>query len=287
MLKREMRLLRAKEFIKVIKGEDIEFRIKPYAIHVKEPVLIDGIKSKCSLNFTSLKFDSIEIKNSNFDGAINFSGLEGNHLSLCNSSVSSLSFLESTIASVTIESNSYIGELYLDKTSINDLQISKIKNFNNVHLGCQNNVMKADFNYIGIGNTELAPSSIYICPEQFGKIEINQICASAVEIGTFGKHAVLKADGVFTDDFKIKNCDNSKSQVVLKNIKPLSAKGSHLTIEDSVLDATVMDVAEMKKFGELSVENSQVGSLTAAMTELKKLHKARFWKRNISSLFLW
>ena len=64
-----MRILRAKEFLKVIKGEDIEFRIKPHAIHVKEPVVIDGIKSKCSLNFTSLKFDSIEISNSNFYGA--------------------------------------------------------------------------------------------------------------------------------------------------------------------------------------------------------------------------
>ena len=269
----------------MIKGEDIEFRIKPYAIRVKEPIIIDGIENRCSLNFTALKFDSIEIRNCKFEGAINLNGLKGKNFSFHNCSVKAFKLLGSTIDSLSIHSNNVIEEMYLDKSSINDLLIAKINHVNKLYLGCLNNVMRATFSHIGNKNTNLSQSSIYICPEQFGVIDIQQMCAGRVEIGTFGEHSVLKADGIFTDDFKIKNCDNSNSQVVLKNIKPLSEWASHVTIEDSVLDGTVMEASELKKFAEMSVENSEVGTLTEAVHELKKMGKARFWKRNISNIF--
>ena len=283
----KIRELRAKDFLKVITGDDIEFRIKPYAIYVKEQVVIDGIYCRCSLNFPELKFGSIIIKNSEFAGGLTFNNLQGDDFSFNGSSVGTFKILDSTIDSLEIHNNHRIEEIHLDKSSMNGLSVIGNKNFDRIHFGCENNVLKGIFIDNGSENANMAESSVYICPEQFGEMEIRDLSAAAVEIGTFGEHAVLNVNGIFTNDFKIKNCDYSKSQVTLKNIKPLHKSESHISIEDSVLDDTVMEASELNGFGNLNIENSKVGNLNNAVLELKKLQKASFWKRNISNLFFW
>ncbi len=282
-----MRLLKAKDVLRVIKGEDIEFRLNPYDIQVKEPVVIDGVRSIYSLEFPRIKFNSIVIRNCEFIGSLKFKHLIGDNFSFENSEVGKLGMYNSTINRVSVKDNKKIGELNFDRTSINDLSIVQNRSFEKFHLGCYNNVLRATFSHNGFLNSGMTESSVYICPEQFGEIDIKKLNASRVEIGSFGEHSRLSIDGVVTDEFKIKNCDYSKSQVSLKNIKPMGEHKSQLTIEDSVLDETVLQESEVKKFNDLSIENSRVGTLRNVTAELKTLQKARFWKRNISSLFLW
>ena len=282
-----MRLLKAKDFIKVIKGEDIEFRISPYEICVKEPLVIEGIKSIYSLSFPKVKFKSLTIRNCNFSGTLKFNQLVGKNFCFEKSTIEGLTILDSRIEQITVKSNERVGALYFDRTSTNKLSIVKNKNFESLHLGCANNVLKANLSRNGMLNNLQSKSSAYICPEQFGEIDIVGLKAASVEIGTFGEHSRLTVNGITTDSFKIKNCNATKSQVSLKNIRPMSSEMSQLTIEDSILDESVMQKSEMKLFKGLSIENSEVGDLKRVVAELKNLRKAGFWKRSISSLFLW
>ena len=280
-----MRLLKAKDFLKVIKGDDIEFRVQPYEIVIKEPVVIEGIDSIYSLEFPKIKFNSLTFKNCQFKGGLRFNHVEGRTFSFGSSSIENLELIDSRVNTVVVDENERLGTLYLDRTDINNLSISNNESFERLHLGCKNNVLRATFSRNGYSNA--TESSVYICPERFTEIEIREMNASTVEIGTFGEHSKLTVDGILADDFKIKNCDFTKSQVSLKNIRPLEKKKSHLTIEDSKLDDTVMKSTEMKMFGGLNIHNSEVGNLQNVVLEFQRFQKASFWKISISSLFLW
>ncbi len=282
-----MRLLRAKDFLKVIKGEDIEFRIKPYEIQLKEKVVIEGVRSIYSLEFPKIKFKELIIRNCEFSGGLKLNHLEGRAFTFEKSKIKGLTLLGSRVDRMHISENIHLGELHFDKTAINNLDIARNESFNRFHLGCHNNVLRATISHNGVHNSGMTDSSVYICPERFGEIDIQNMHANKVEIGTFGEHSRLSVNGVVTDEFKIENCDHSKSQVSLKNIRPMGEQKSQLTIKDSKLDETVLEQSAISQFNDLSIENSEVGSLKNAVDELQRLQKARFWKRSISSMFLW
>lgn len=281
----EMRTLKAKDFLRIITGQDLEFRMTTYAFRLSEDVSLHGLAVSHELTFTNCQFKEVHLDDANITGALNFEECEFNSLEVVNSNVQELVVSDCRMDAIHIQSNETIGSLMIEGSLINRLEINGNKRFERLHIGCANEIQKAVLNSNGFKNEQGKGSSVYLCPERFSHMEIDKLDSGRVEFGTFGEFAHMRVNEVIADEVKLDNCSNEKSDVVFTNIRPKTNKGTQFSISNSNIGSSVFANSEVKRFDRFSVENSSIADELLMLNQISQRRRGNFGSKLAGFLF--
>ncbi len=245
-----MRKINANQFLKILKGEDLEFRISSFAFSLTQPVFVDGIHLPYDINFNDCDLNNLGFSNCRFSG----------HLSITNSTIKSLSFvgcqlhnlniLSSSISNLEVSNSSELKELIVKGSDINELIVDQNPIYESIHIGCENNVRDCFISNNGDIGVNSFSTKVFICPEKFENMVLSNLTTEALHIGNFGEYAKFTVKDVRAEVVLIENCSTELSKVRFENIRPLNASISALHFVNTTFDQDV--------FGEVAFKNYQV-----------------------------
>ena len=187
--------------------------------------------------------------------------------------------------SLHISGNEAIGSLSVNASLINRLELRENKRFERLHVGCANEIQKALLTSNGFKNEQGDRSSVYLCPERFNHLEVDQLNSGIVEFGTFGEFAHMRVNEVTASEVKLENCSNAKSDVVFTNIRPKTEKGTKFSIANSEIGPEVFTNGELKKFDQFSVENSSIADELLMLNHINQRKRGNLSSKLASFLF--
>jgi len=280
-----MRTLKAKDFLKIVTGNDLEFRMTSYAFRLAEDVSLHGVSVAHNFTFKGCKFKEVHLDDVSVTGSLTFEDCELKSLEVVNSDFSEIAVSESRMDSLHICGNEAIGSLSVDGSMINRLEVRDNKRFERLHVGCANEIQKALLTSNGFKNEQGDQSSVYLCPERFNHLEIDRLNSGRVEFGTFGEFAHMRVNELTAAEVKLENCSNAKSDVLFTNIRPKSEKGTKFSIANSTIGPEVFADGEIKKFDQFSVENSSITDELLMLNHINQRKRGNFSSKLASFLF--
>lgn len=234
-----MRIINLKQFLRILKGEDLEFRISPFPFKVERDVVLHNAHLPYDLNFVNCDLSSLTFKDCRFSGDLLFD----------NTRLDSLHFLGCRLQNIKIE-GAQVHELVIDKSqelrqfTIQSSCVDSISVLNNpvyetIHLGCENSVRNFKMLKNGIPAENSFSTKVYICPERFEFISIEDATTDLLHIGTFGEYAKMVIKNVNAEVVLIDHCSPERSHVEFDNIKPLDKASSAFHLVNTVFDHTL------------------------------------------------
>ena len=76
-----MRTLRAKDFLKIVTGQDLEFRMGAYAFRLSEDVSLHGVNIAHHFTFSGCKFKELHLDDATVSGSLIFENCDLNRKS--------------------------------------------------------------------------------------------------------------------------------------------------------------------------------------------------------------
>lgn len=280
-----MRTLRAKDFLKIVTGQDLEFRMSAYEFRLCEDISLHGVEISHQFTFTGCKFKELHLDDVNMAGALDFQNCELKSLEIVNSDFNEVAVSNCRMDALHICSNEAIGSLSINASFINHLEIRGNKRFERLHVGCANEIQKALLNSNGFKNEQGDRSTVYLCPERFNHLEIDRLNSGRVEFGTFGEFAHMRVNEVTASEVKLDNCNTTNSDVVFTNIRPKTEKGTKFSIANSNIGPEVFANGEIKKFDQFSVENSSIADELLMLNHINQRKRGNFSAKLASFLF--
>lgn len=280
-----MRLLKAKDFLKIVTGNDLEFRMTAYQFKLIEDVRIENVAISHHFSFSKCEFKNLHFENVTVTGALEFSQCQARSLGIVSSE-----FAEFTLQGVRMDSfyvcgNRSIGKLNIDASLINELDISENHRFDALHIGCANEIRKALFTSNGFHNGHGDSSRVYLCPERFSHLEIDRLNSGKLEFGTFGEFAKMRVNDVTAGEVALQNCNNEKSDVVFTNIRPKENGTTKFTITNSKIGPEVFENKEIKEFDHFSAENSSIAEELSMLNHINQRKRGNLSSKLASFLF--
>lgn len=280
-----MRTLKAKDFLKIVTGQDLEFRMTSYVFRLAEDVSLHGVDVEHNFVFTGCRFKEVHLDDASISGSLAFQNCELKSLEIINSKFNEVAVSDSRLDSLHICSNSTIGSLSVNASLINQLEIRENKTFERLHIGCANEIQKAVLKSNGFKNEQGDRSSVYLCPDRFNHLEIDRLNSGKVEFGTFGEFAHMRVNELTASEVKLDNCCNASSDVVFTNIRPKSEKGTKFSIANSNIGPDVFANGELKKFDQFSVENSSIADELLMLNHINQRKRGNFSSKLSGFLF--
>ena len=280
-----MRTLRAKDFLKIVTGQDLEFRMGAYAFRLSEDVSLHGVNIAHHFTFSGCKFKELHLDDATVSGSLIFENCDLKSLEIVNSDFNEVEVNNCRMDSLHISGNEAIGSLSVNASFINRLELRENKRFERLHVGCANEIQKALLTANGFKNEQGDRSSVYLCPERFNHLEVDQLNSGKVEFGTFGEFAHMRVNEVTASEVKLENCSNAKSDVVFTNIRPKTEKGTKFSIANSEIGPEVFTNGELKKFDQFSVENSSIADELLMLNHINQRKRGNFSAKLASFLF--
>lgn len=273
-----MRALKAKDFLKIVTGNDLEFRMTSYQFKLVEDVHVENVTISHDFSFSKCKFKNLHFENVTINGSLTFEGCEAKHIGIKNSEFAEVGIQAVRTNSLHVCGNRSIGTLNINASLINELDISENHRFGALHVGCANEIQRALLTSNGFHNGHGDSSRVYLCPERFCHLEIDRLNSGKLEFGTFGEFAKMRVNDVTATEVTLENCNNDKSDVVFTNIRPKEDGATKFTITNSKIGPEVFENNEIKEFDHFSSENSSI------VEELSMLNHINQRKRgNLSS----
>lgn len=216
-----MRIISQKNFLKILSGGDYEFLINRYSFELMNGINASNLKSDSAhkLHFDKCKFKSFVCSESVLKSTIVFKNCTFNRVEFNHSELESLTFDNCTFDQLIFKSNSNIGSLTLGGCKVNRLTIEDNQRFHLIHIGCENLLDKADIKNNGQLNNREA--KLYLCPEEFNKIDIAYLKVDKVEVGTLGRYSDFKLNNIWAEEVLLSNCDDSVVNAAFMNIQPI------------------------------------------------------------------
>jgi len=280
-----MRTLHAKDFLKIVTGKDLEFRMNAYVFRLAEDVSLHGVSIVHHFTFKGCFFKEVHIDDANISGTLEFENCELKSLEIINSEFNEVALRECRMDSFQVCNNEAIGSLSINSSLINRLEVSDNRRFESLHVGCANEIQKALLTSNGFKNEQGERSSVYLCPERFNHLEIDRLNSGRVEFGTFGEFAHMRVNEVTANEVKLDNCSNAKSDVVFTNIRPKTNKGTRFSIANSQIGPEVFANGEIKKFDQFSVENSSIADELLMLNHINQRKRGNFSSKLAGFLF--
>ena len=280
-----MRSLKAKDFFKIVTGNDLEFRMAAYQFQVVEDVVIEDAIISHNFTFANCKFKKVTFKDVVIKGALAFNNCQAKSIEIKGSTFEDVSFRKMRMDSLNILSNESVGVLDIDASFINNLNISENHRFDALQVGCANEIKKAILTSNGFHNGHGDASSVYLCPERFSHLEIDRLNSGRVEFGTFGEFAKMRVNDVTAGEVALANCSNTNSDVVFTNIKPKEEGVSKFTISDSQISPEVLADHDVKEFDQLTVKNSSVADELSRLNYINQRKRGNLSSKLASLLF--
>lgn len=253
-----MRKINDKQFLKILSGEDLEFRISPFSFKLNEPVNVCGIHLPYDLDFTDCEFDSLIFKNCRFSGNIAFSKSCLKSLFFMECHLHDLNILATTIDRLVIESSSELKELVVKASDINSLVVEQNPIYETIHIGCENNVRMCRVSKNGDRSKNSFSTKVFICPERFESMSLSDLTTDALHIGTFGEYARLTIKNVQAEVVLIDGCSAELSKVYFENIRPLDPTVSALHFIKTPFDREVFGTSAFRNYQVTKIHHQDV-----------------------------
>lgn len=231
-----MRKIKTKQFLRILKGDDLEFRISPFAFSLDEPVSVSGLHLPNDLSFEDCDFNEVTLTNCEFSGDI----------SIKNSSIRALTFRACKLRDVRISSTSigdlglhhsiHLKHLIIKACNINSIMVMSNPTFMTIHIGCENSLRDCVISNNGTAKEEFGYCNVFICPERFESMLLDNTTTDTLHIGTFGKFASFTVKSVRAEIVLIDGCSVDSSDVLFENVQPLEAERSALHFINTTFD---------------------------------------------------
>lgn len=253
-----MRKINAKQFLKILKGEDLEFRISPFPFSLNEPACVREIHLPYDLNFSHCEFENVVFHRCRFSGNIAFvkSSIENLNLSECH--LHNLNIETSSIDSFEIKASSELKELIIKASDINSILIDCNPIYETIHIGCENNVRDCHISKNGDSEKNSFLTKVFICPERFESMSLTDLITDALHIGTFGEYAKLIVKNVLAEVVLIDGCSTELSKVSFENVQPLDPSVSALHFINTTFDQVVFGDSAFKNYQEIKLHHQSV-----------------------------
>lgn len=245
-----MRNINLRQFLKIIKGEDLEFRISPFAFKLNEPVLVKDSHLPYDLNFRACHFEKLTFKNCRFSGNLEFIDSNIETLSFDSCLLHNLEATGVDIGHISIENSNEFRSLIIKDSNVNDLILLNNPIYETIHLGCGNNIRTCTLEKNGVSEVNSFSTKVFICPERFEVMRIKNLTTDILHVGTFGQYARLNIADVNAECVLIDGCSFSTSKVSFKNIQPRDKEASAFHLINTVFDQEI--------FGEKAFRNYKV-----------------------------
>lgn len=280
-----MRALKAKDFLKIVTGNDLEFRMTSYQFELIENVHVENVTISHDFSFANCKFKNLHFENVSVKGSLEFDQCQAKSIGIENSEFEELSVKAVRMDSFYVCGNGSIGTLKIDASFINDLDISENHRFDALHIGCANEIKKALLTSNGFHNGHGDTSHVYLCPERFCHLEIDRLNSGKLEFGTFGEFAKMRVNDVTAAEVALQNCSNEKSDVVFTNIKPKEDGTTKFTITNSKIGPEVFENKEIKEFDHFSAENSSIAEELSMLNHINQRKRGNLSSKLANFLF--
>lgn len=253
-----MRKITKNQFLKILKGEDLEFRISPFKFTLSQKASINGIHCPYDLSFQGCDLGSLIFEGCRFSG----------NIMIDNSSIKSLTFDEcqlhdirinlSSIGSFSLAQSNELKQLIVKTSDINTLTITDNPIYEVIHIGCENNVRSCTISNNGDASRNSFSTRVFICPEKFEGIVINNLTTDALHIGTFGEYARFTVTDVRAEVVLIDGCSTELSKVSFKNVRPIDASASALHFINTTFDQEIFGDKAFKNYKSTKIHHQQV-----------------------------
>lgn len=253
-----MRKINDRQFFKILKGEDLEFRISPFSFRLIEPICVRGVHLPYDLDFTDCEFDNLTFDACRFSGDISFAKTSLRDLSFVECQLHDINVLATTIDCLEVRASSELKELVIKASSINSLLVTNNPIYETIHIGCENNVRVCRVSENGDPKKNSFSTKVFICPERFESMSLLNLTTDALHIGTFGKYARLSVKNVQAEVVLIDGCSAELSKVSFENIRPIDPSVSALHFIKTPFDREVFGMSAFNNYQVTKIHHQDV-----------------------------
>ncbi len=253
-----MRKVNANQFLKILKGEDLEFRISAFSFSLTQPVTVDGIHLPYDVNFDGCDLNELDFSKCRFSGHLSITNSTIKSLSFLNCQHHNLSILSSSVGNLKVCHSSELRALIVKASHINELTVDQNPVYESIHIGCENNIRACLISNNGDIDVNSFSTKVFICPERFEKMVLSNLTTEALHIGNFGEYAKFTVKDVRAEVVLIDNCSTELSKVHFENIRPLNSSVSALHFVNTTFDQDVFGEGAFKDYQVTKIHHQSV-----------------------------
>jgi hypothetical protein len=228
-----MRTINSRQFLKILKGEDLEFRISQYPVRLVDKVKLEDLHFPYDIHFRESVFQELSFRNCRFSGDLSFSGSKIGKLSLRACDFRHLSVKQTEVLQFEVKKSVQAKSVTIGASAINSLVIEHNEVFESIELGCENHIMQASLSYNGDIQKNSFKSTIFICPERFDILKLKNNCAEILHVGTIGEHAQFEVENLSANLLLFSNCNGESTNVALRGLRPIDPAVASVCIVNS------------------------------------------------------
>ncbi len=264
-----MRLISSKQFFRILKGEDLEFRILQYPIKLGVKLVFEDLVLPHDINFNQSSFDELVFKNCRFLGDLSFHDSKMNQLSFEGCDFKNLIIKASEISSLEVSRTIHVHSIQILASAINELVIQENPVFESIEMGCENNIMSAVIQNNGDVLRNSFKSTIFICPERFDSIILKDNTSEILHIGTIGEYAHFEVDNFQANLLLFSNCNGLSSIVNFERLMPIDSELASVCIVNSERivslnnDGVFSEFRSIKKYKQASSDYTKYRTLAS------------------------
>lgn len=253
-----MRKINLKQFLRILKGEDLEFRITSFSFKIDRAVFIEDIHLPYDLDFSHCEFENVQFNNCHFSGDFQLNQSKSKSLSFHNCQLQNLTIVNSTLNSVEICDSRELRELIIRSSNITSIDVLRNPIYETLHLGCENNIRNCQLLDNGAPEKNSFATKVFICPEKFEIINIERVTSDLLHIGNFGQYAHMQIKDVNSEVVFIDNCSTELSKVSFVNVRPLDKETGAFHLVNTAFDQEVFDDSAFKNYKTTKIHHRSI-----------------------------
>lgn len=227
------RTLNTTQFQRILKGEDLEFRITQYSLQLSVYSSFEDLTIPYDLNFKDCSFTDLVFRNCKFQGDVNFKECQIRGLKFEGCQFRDVDITGCKVSEVSLLESSEVHKFHIGASSINQLFVERNHIFEAIEVACENNIVNAVIHDNGNSDLNSFKSTIYICPERFDNISLKNNTSEILHVGTIGQYAFFEIDNYNANLVLFSNCNSDSSNVRFQNLQPIDPFKASVCIVNS------------------------------------------------------
>ena len=227
------RTLNTAQFQKILRGDDLEFRITQYSFQLSVFSFFEGITIPHDLNFKDCTFNELVFKNCKFQGDLSFRNTQLKALKFEGCQFKDVDITGCKIQEVSLSESSQVHKFHIGASFVNQLVINGNHVFEAIEVACENNIVNASIQDNGNSDLNSFRSTIYICPERFDNISLKNNTSEILHVGTIGQYSFFEIDNYNANLVLFSNCNSDSSNVHFQNLQPIDPFKASVCIVNS------------------------------------------------------
>lgn len=215
------RTLNTTQLERILKGDDLEFRITEFAIQHLETAVFEDLIIPFDLNFKQCSFGQFIFRHCQFYGKISFQNSTLKTLQFESCELKDIDISSSEVKDLKLLDSVQLQKFHVGASSVNSLTIERNQIFEAIEVACENNIVSAQISENGNSEQNSFKSTLYICPERFESMVLRNNTSEILHIGTIGQYSFFEIENYSANLVLFSNCNSENSKVILENLQPI------------------------------------------------------------------